>query len=608
MSKRAGALLALNIVLALTGLAHAPVLRASDDAAQFDALLASNWARAEIERPWLAESSGNHRYDDRWPDRSFDAIARSHADDEADLQRLESIDRGELDPERQLDYDLFGTMLRDAIDGYAQKAWLAPLSHQGGIQTAHEMLERMRFDDRQSYENWIARLTAFGTYVDQTIALMKAGIENGRVPPRVILQRVGPQIAAQRVSSPEDSPFFAPFDTIPGSFGPDERDALRKRGAQAIERVVLPAYARLQAFYQNSYLPAAPDAIGVSVRPGGKAWYAWAVRHYTTTDLSPGEIHQIGLDEVARIDEAMRSIMAQTGFDGDVPAFFAYLRSDPRFFLPDAAALVETYRAIAKRIDPGLPALFGTLPRLTYGVREIPMSSAPDTTTAYYYPGSPADGRPGWYYVNTYKPESRPTWEMEALTAHESVPGHHLQIALQQELGDVPPFRRYQVDFTAFVEGWALYAESLGDDLGLYQDPYSRFGQLSYQMWRAVRLVVDTGMHSMGWTRQEAIDYFMAHAPKAELDIVNEIDRYIDWPGQALAYKVGELRIKALRAEAESALGDDFDLRSFHDVVLGAGAIPLDLLQTRVHDWIRQQRDDAPSDPEARAGAPIASG
>ncbi len=343
----------------------------------------------------------------------------------------------------------------------------------------------------------------------------------------------------------------------------------------------------MKTYVERDYLPKCRDTVGIWDTPGGDAWYQKRIEWYTTTKLTADEIHQIGLQEVARIRGEMDKIIAQVGFQGSFPEFLQYLRTDPKFRYTDPQQLLQAYMVMAKRIDPLLPRYFGKLPRLTYGVRPIPEQSAPDTTTAYYQPGSQDGTRAGYYYVNLYKPEERPTYEIPVLTIHEAVPGHHLQISLGQELGDLPRFRR-DFEATAFIEGWALYSESLGEEMGLYDDPYAKFGQLTYDMWRAVRLVVDTGMHAKHWTRQQAIDFFKANAAKTELDIVNEVDRYIAWPGQALAYKIGQMRIHALRREASATLGPKFDLRAFHDVVLGSGSVPLDVMEANVRRWMAE--------------------
>ena len=356
----------------------------------------------------------------------------------------------------------------------------------------------------------------------------------------------------------------------------------------AIETSVIPAYTRLLSFLRAEYLPGARESIAMSALPDGEAWYAYNVAQMTTTDLTPREIHELGLREVERIRGEMEDVIAETGFEGSFEEFIDFLRTDPQFYFTDPEALLKTYRDIAKRADAASVRVIGTLPRLPYGVVRVPEYAEKSQTTAYYQPGSVEAGRPGQFFANTYDLDSRPQWEMEALTLHEAVPGHHLQIALQQELEDMAWFRRHG-GYTAYIEGWGLYAESLGTEMGFYEDPYSKFGQLTYEMWRAVRLVVDTGMHSLGWSRQQAIDFFAANTGKAEHDIVVEIDRYIVWPGQALAYKIGELKIKELRARAEDRLGERFDVRAFHDVVLGSGALPLGILENQIDDWIAQQ-------------------
>jgi prolyl oligopeptidase len=393
----------------------------------------------------------------------------------------------------------------------------------------------------------------------------------------------------QVVDRPEDSPFFARFQTYPDSIPQPERERLTAAARKVIAESVIPAYREFASVFGHAYLPACRDSVGIWDTPNGRAYYANRARYHTTTSLSPEEIHKIGLAEVARNRAEMQKVMDEVGFKGTLYEFFDHLRTDPQFYYKTGDELYRAYAYITKVIDPELPRLFGKLYRTPFGLRPIPDTSAPNTTTAYYQ-GPSIDGtRPGYYYVNLYRPEVRPKYEMEVLTAHEASPGHHLQIALAQELTDLPKFRRFG-GFTAYSEGWALYSERLGYDLGLYKDPYSRFGQLTYDQWRAVRLVVDTGMHQMGWTRRQAIDYFMANAAKTETDIVNEIDRYIAWPGQALAYKIGQLKILELRERAQGALGDRFDIRAFHDTILATGAVPLEILERTVDDWIEVQK------------------
>jgi uncharacterized protein (DUF885 family) len=414
---------------------------------------------------------------------------------------------------------------------------------------------------------------------------MEQGMAARLVPPRVTFRDVPAQVQAQIVDDPLQSPLLEAFKTWPSVIPEADRAALTGRAASAYRQSVVPAFTKLHAFLTTTYLPACRESIGVNALPNGAAMYAYNVRWHTTTAKTPQEIHEIGLAEVKRIRAEMDAVMASSGFAGSYEEFKQFLRTDPRFFFTDAASLVAAYRDIAKRADPELARLFGRLPQTPYGVKPMPDASAPSQTTAYYNPGSFVAGRPGIMLANTYKLDSRPRWEMEALTLHESVPGHHVQIALAQERLGLPEFRKNS-SYTAFVEGWALYSESLGGEMGFYADPYSKFGQLTYEMWRAVRLVVDTGLHSMGWTRDQAIDFFRANAAKADQDIVVEVDRYIVWPGQALGYKMGQLKIRELRTNAERQLGSRFDVRRFHDVVLGQGAVPLDVLERQVGAWV----------------------
>ncbi|WP_022977815.1 DUF885 domain-containing protein [Nevskia ramosa] len=564
-----------------------------DPAQRLTTLLASEWQRWLVDHPEEASLTGDHRYDDRWTDMSLDAIEARHVADAAALLKLLEIDRERLTPAGQLNFDLYRQQLERDIEAYRYRGHLQPINHLGGVQTSDQLAEALQFETVLDYENWIRRIRGIDAAVDQSIVLLRMGLAEGRTVPKVIMKRVPPQIDRQLVKKPEASPLYTPFLKFAPGVPEDQRARLADAAKAAIRDSALPAWQRLKDVVAKEYLPKCRDSVGASELPEGRDAYAFAARTSTTTNLTPDEIHDIGQREVTRIRGEMEAIRKQVGYQGNLKAFFTYLRTDPKFFYRDGATLLSAYRDIAKRIDPELPKLFGKLPRLPYGVRAVPEASAPDTHTAYYQPGAADGTRAGNFYANLYKPGSRPKWEQEALTAHEAVPGHHLQIALQQELvsdagGTLPAFRS-QISFTAFVEGWGLYAESLGPEIGLYQDPYSKFGQLTYEMWRAVRLVVDTGMHAKGWSRQQAIDFFKANTPRAELDITNEIDRYIAWPGQALAYKIGELKIKELRARATATLGSKFDIRGFHDVVLGSGALPLDILERNVDTWIEQQ-------------------
>ena len=576
------------LVLSLSFLAAIASVRAEPAAGSAEAtlhqLFEAEWERGLREDPLLASYLGDRRYEDRWPDLLPAALARSHAADRAVLESLAAIPSDSLSQSDRLNQKLFGRMYQGKLDEYAWGLQYLPITQRDGVQSAHELAELLPFATIDDYENWTARLNGLGPYLDQTIDLMREGMRRGLVQPRIVMERVPAQIARQVVEDPAASPFFGPFAKMPEAIPVAEQQRLRNDALRAIELQVVPAFRRLQDFFTKEYLPATRETVGIWDTPGGAEWYQQRIRWFTTTELTADEIHALGLSEVARIRGEMQKVIDRVGFKGSFDEFLHFLRTDPQFRYTDPQQLLQAYQVMAKRIDPLLPAYFGRLPRMPYGVRPIPAESAPDTTTAYYQ-GPALDGRrAGYYYVNLYKPEERPTYEIPVLSIHEAVPGHHLQIALAQELGEQPKFRR-SLQATAFIEGWALYSESLGEEMGLYADPYDKFGQLTYEMWRAVRLVVDTGLHRKRWTREQAIAFFKANAAKSEHDIVNEIDRYISWPGQALAYKIGELRIKELRARAAAELGPKFDLREFHDVVLGSGAVPLDVLEANVAAW-----------------------
>jgi uncharacterized protein (DUF885 family) len=580
------------VLIALLLLSLPAAGQAGDAAQRLHALFAEEWENTLRENPTWASSLGDRRYNDQWPEVSVAAIERRQQGRLAALARLRAIPRAQLSEADQLNYDLFEKSYQTAADEHQFRAWLIPITQRGGVQTAHELSDSLRFTTVKDYEDWLGRIRRLPTLVEQTMALMQQGVKERIVQPRVVMQRVPGQIETQLVEDPAQSPFYKPFTRFPASIPEAEQKRLAAEAQQAIAEGVLPAYRRFHEFFTKTYLPATYEQVGAWQMPRGQEFYAAVTRRFTTTELTPAEIHQIGLSEVARIRQQMEEIKQKTGFAGSLKEFFHFLRTDPQFYYTSGEELLTAYRAISKRIDPEMVKLFRTLPRAPYGVEPIPEAIAPDTTTAYYRSPAADGSRAGTYFVNLYQPESRPKYEMMALSLHEAVPGHHTQIARAQELGEIPNFRRFG-GYTAFSEGWGLYAEFLGEDVGLYDDPYDKFGQLTYEMWRAVRLVVDTGMHHMKWERQRAIDYFMDNAPKAELDIVNEIDRYIAWPGQALAYKIGELKFKELRARAAQKLGERFDLRDFHDVAIGSGAVPLDVLERKVDAWIAEQQRKA---------------
>jgi uncharacterized protein (DUF885 family) len=552
---------------------------------QLHALFDAEWEHAMQTSPTWASHLGDRRYNDRWPDLSLAALAREDAHRQDVLQRLAAIGRDALPPAERLNYELFRRNYEESVESFRFGRHLLALDQRSGLQTVDELASALRFETVKDYEDWIARLRGFGTYTEQTIALLREGVRRGLVQPKVTMQRVPAQIAKQRVATPEESPYFKPLKEFAAALGEADRARLMSAAKAAITDVVLPAYQRFDQFFTGEYLPACLDGIGAWRWPDGEATYAFLARSFTTTTLTPREIHDIGLREVARIRGEMEKVRERVAFKGSLTEFFTFLRTDRRFFCDDENQLFLEYLATSKRIDPLLVKLFRTLPRTPYGVERIPAKIAPDTTTAYYRQPAADGSRAGSYFVNTFKPETRPRWEMMALSLHEAVPGHHFQIALAQEQGALPKFRQH-TGFTAYVEGWALYAEALGDELGLYADPYDKFGQLTYEMWRAVRLVVDTGIHALRWEREKAIAFFRENAPKSEQDIVNEVDRYISWPGQALAYKIGELKIKELRTRAKERFGEKFDVKEFHDVILLGGAMPLSLLEARVDEWL----------------------
>jgi uncharacterized protein (DUF885 family) len=554
----------------------------------------AEWNYEMEQSPVRASFMGDRRWNDRWGDQSLEAIRKREEHEKETLVRFKKIDRSQLSPADQVNYDLFRKDLEMDIEGAKFRSYLMPITQRGGIQTLDELTDRLRFETLKDFEDWVARLKTFPTLMDQNIALMREGAKAHIIWPKIVLNRVPAQIDKQLVDKPEESPFFKPFKKFPDAISAADRERLTKAASEAIASGVLPSFQKLKKYFVDEYLPSAFDEVGLWKMPQGNEYYAYLAKRHTTTDMTPQQIHDKGLSEVARIKAQMQAIMGKVGFKGTLPEFFTKLRTDPQFFYKTPEELFEAYRSMAKRIDPNLVKVFKTLPRTPYGVIPIPDNIAPDTTTAYYNQPAADGSRAGFYYVNLYKPETRPKWEMMALSLHESVPGHHLQLALAQELGDIPKFRRYG-GFTAFVEGWGLYSESLGEDMGLYDDPYSKFGQLTYEMWRAVRLVVDTGMHQLKWDRQKAIDYFMENAPKAENDIVNEIDRYISMPGQALAYKIGELKIKELRERSKREIGDGFDVREFHDAVLLSGAVPLDVLEQNINRWIATKKGTKPA-------------
>ncbi|MGH9702072.1 MAG: DUF885 domain-containing protein [Candidatus Acidiferrales bacterium] len=563
---------------------------------------ATDWKYWMVQYPEFATSIGYAGRNRRWTDDSPEAIAARNVHLLQSVKALDQIDREKLSAIEKLNFDLYRKLLANAIEGLrfhndampfasvvAHNLYQPINQREGLAQDIGQIISDMPAENVSDYEDILARLNSLPLVVDQTIALMQEGLKHGDTPPKITLTGVPKQFEDQVFRDPMESPLLRAFLKFPERMPPAEQERLRKAAATAYSEKVVPAFRKIHDYLASTYIPVCRESIAMSALPDGAAHYAYNVKWQTTTELTPQQIHAIGLSEVKRIRGEMDQVIRKSGFNGTFSEFAAFLRTDPRFYFSDASSLVTEYRDIAKRVDPQLTHLFGKLPRLTYGVLPVPDYLAPTQTTAYYQPGSPAAARPGNFMVNTYALDQRPKWEMEALTLHEAVPGHHLQIALAQELEGVPEFRKH-VGYTAFVEGWALYSESLGGEMGFYTDPYSKFGQLTYEMWRAVRLVVDTGMHSMGWTREQAIQFFAENTSKTGHDIEVEVDRYIVWPGQALGYKIGEMKIKELRELATKELGDKFSERAFHDAVLDNGAVPLDVLEAQIKEWIADQK------------------
>ena len=581
--------------------AAGPTAAQADTARKFRSYLDADWKRWMEEYPDVATSVGYPGQNNRWIDDSPAGIERRKKHLAESVAALREIHRDALPASEQLNYELYSQLLETSQQGLQYgddplpfrfvvpgNLWM-PLNQMGGIQQgAAETLANTPHHTVAEYEIVLERLKALPAVVEQQIGLLQAGLAKGYTPPKITLRDLPKQIADLIPADPMASALLQPFAEFPAGFPEADRARLTEQAKKTYVSGIAPAFQKLHDYVASTYLPACRENIAAIALPNGAAAYAFHVHWQTTTDLRPQQIHEIGLSEVKRIRAEMDKVIASTAFTGSFHDFTEFLRTDARFYYDKPDDLVNGYRIIAKKIDPELAHEFGKLPRLPYGVCMIPDFKAPSQTTAYYQPGSPAVGRPGCYFVNTYNLHARPKWEMEALSLHESVPGHHLQISLAQELEDVPEFRKH-VGYSAFVEGWALYGESLGEELGLYKDPYSKFGQLSYEMWRAVRLVVDTGMHSMGWTREQAIQFFKDNTGKTDQDITVEVDRYIVWPGQALAYKLGQLKIRELRTEAEKSLGAKFDVRKFHDAVLENGAVPLNVLEAHMRQWIDER-------------------
>jgi uncharacterized protein (DUF885 family) len=560
---------------------------AAPSSTQLAQLLADEWEFRLRENPTFATQAGDHRFNDRLPAIKEEDFVSRGAMLRSFMDRLKSIERSALSLSGQIDYDFFARELNIQVDDLAFGTYFIPLTKSNGLPVYFpDIVLITPFHTVADYDRYLQRLRAFAGWANDLIGLLRAGLAKGYLPSRWAMAGVVDGFRMHAASSLAESVFYQPFLALPASIGAAECERLRAAGQEAIEQSIQPGYTALANFIEKEYLPAIPEEIASLRMPDAAGFYSFCIQRFTSLDLTASEIHQTGLAEVARLRAEMAEVMRSVNFTGTLREFSDALRSDPRFFVDRPDELMKEVAYLMKRIEGQLPALFKTLPRTPFGLREIPAHLAPTSTTAYYMLPAGDGTTAGFYYVNTYDLKSRPLYEYEALSLHEAVPGHHLQLALQLELSEVPPFRKWS-ETTAFIEGWALYAERLGLEMGLYRDPYTNFGRLIYEMWRAARLVVDTGLHAMGWSRQQAIDYLAENTALSLLNIANEVDRYISWPGQALAYKIGELKIRALRQKAEEGLGPRFNVREFHEVVLRNGGIPLNVLEENVNEWLR---------------------
>ena len=577
----------ISIVLALilSPIAHTAKLEQNALNSLYDEI----WHHTMISSPTYATYVGYPGQNGRWPDPSLVAVQKDKEARKEFLRRLRSLNHEDLDEDSLLGWQLVEKNLSDEIDGYVFPEEFILIHQRSGVQQdIADTLSMMPKASPQDFIDRIARLRNAAKYIDQNITVLREGLKRHITPPKITLRDVPDQI---HNTIPEDllkSPLLKSFSDYPKTMTKDQQTKITNEAIAIVKDSIYPAFERLLTFLENDYIPNANSSIALSDMPNGSNWYRHRAKRFTTSELTPKQIHSLGMREVKRIRKQMDKVITDSGFSGSFEEFTTFLRTDSQFYMTSAESLLTGYRDIAKRADPELAKMFGKLPRMPYGVIPIPDYAAKSQTTAYYWGGSSKDGRPGYFYANTYALDTRPTWEMEALTLHEAMPGHHLQISLAQELPETHALLQ-NLSYTGFVEGWGLYAESLGDEMGFYQDPYSKFGQLTYEMWRAVRLVVDTGMHLFDWDRQKAIDFFASNTAKSMHDIEVEIDRYISWPAQALAYKIGELKFKELRARATEKLDKKFDLRSFHDQLHEKGALPLDVLDQRTDTWINSQ-------------------
>ncbi|WP_373681785.1 MULTISPECIES: DUF885 domain-containing protein [Shewanella] len=544
------------------------------------------WQLRVESSPEMAYARGDKTAAGKLEDLSPEALARMNTANLALLARLTALDLSTLDQEARINAQILQYQLQNSVDLYRFHDHYLPITAESGFHAYIASIAKGNFNTEEDYLNYLSKLKALPKYFDQQTYWLKQGLAEGITPAKVVLTGFEDSISAFIVPV-EQSGYYKPFTQFPKHFTAAQRGKMEAEGKRLIEQLVLPSYQAFYDFMTQEYIPGARQSIAAADLPDGKAFYENRVRYYTTLPMTADEVHQLGLKEVKRIRDEMQTIIDKLGYQGDFADFLHFLRTDPQFYATTPEELLKEAAFIAKKADAMLPKYFGKLPRTPYGIQEVPAEIAPKYTTGRYS-GSNSDDQAGYYWVNTYALDKRPLYEMEALTLHEAVPGHHLQISLNKELTSLPEFRRYSY-ISAFGEGWGLYSEYLGLEGGFYQDPYSNFGRLTYEMWRAARLVVDTGMHAKGWTRQQAIDFMASNTALSLHNVTTEIDRYISWPGQALSYKIGELTIKRLRAKAEAELGDKFDIRAFHDAILANGSVPMAILEQQIDDFIKAQ-------------------
>ncbi|MDA9045251.1 DUF885 domain-containing protein [Gammaproteobacteria bacterium] len=554
----------------------------------FENYLAASWESGLADSPIYATMLGDKRFNKEIVSNSADEIEKRKLEAIDSYAEFKAFNIEDLSEGNKLNYMILDQDFRHAVESNKYPSHFMNLNQRGGIQSFYETGSRMVFSSYQDYKDWLIRLNKYSSNVKNANDNYQKGLELGYTQPKHITTYVLEQIESMVAAEISNNPYLKVFkEASLEVITEEQKNELVLEAKELIENSLNPAYSDLAKFLRNEYIPNSRNSIGLKDVPNGSEWYEYLARYHTTTNLTPDEIHEIGLKEIKRIRSEMEEIIASVKWDGDFNSFLNFLRTDKRFYYDNAEDLFDAYLIMSKKIDPLLPMIFKDFQKAPYGVTEIPMESAPYTTTAYY--NSPSKGRPGYYYVNLYKPESRPKYEIPVLSVHEAVPGHHFQISIAQEMENVPEFRKHQ-SFTSFVEGWALYSEELGEHMGLYNDPYDKFGQLTYDMWRAIRLVVDTGMHYKDWTRDDAINLFVNNTAKSILDIENEVDRYIAWPGQALAYKIGQLKILELRTKAETELGEKYDIKDFHYEVLKRGSVPLSVLETYINEWIESEK------------------